>query len=176
MCSFPPLPTLDGMMLKSLPVDCLFFCCLLFLWIQCALIMFSTDLASSNIITSRVSGRGHRIGAVCPCVRVSVCPCSNRRTAWRIYGLWSITTKGLWGEGTLQHGSREVRQRSGVFISKIFGQKNTAGILLWIQFMKYKPNCLIQQDERIILFPNQNMACSQKSMEISKNLDISQRG
>ena len=24
--------------------------------------------------------------------------------------------KGLWGEGTLQYGSREVRQRSGVFI------------------------------------------------------------
>ncbi len=24
--------------------------------------------------------------------------------------------KGLWGEGTLQHGSREVRQHSGVFI------------------------------------------------------------
>ncbi len=28
----------------------------------------------------------------------------------------SIMPKGLWGEGTLQHGLREVRQRSGVFI------------------------------------------------------------
>ncbi len=28
----------------------------------------------------------------------------------------SIMPKGLWGEGTLQHRSREVRQRSGVFI------------------------------------------------------------
>ncbi len=27
-----------------------------------------------------------------------------------------IMAKGPWGEGTLQHGSREVRQRSGVFI------------------------------------------------------------
>ncbi len=29
----------------------------------------------------------------------------------------SIMAKGLWGEGTLQHGSREVRQRSGIFIA-----------------------------------------------------------
>ena len=33
-----------------------------------------------------------------------------------IYGLWSTMAKGLWGEGTLQHGSWEGHQRSGVFI------------------------------------------------------------
>ena len=37
-------------------------------------------------------------------VREGVCVC------------WSIMAKGLWGEGTLQHGSQEVRQRSGAFI------------------------------------------------------------
>ena len=30
-----------------------------------------------------------------------------------------IIAKGLWGQGTLQHRSREVRQRSGVFMSYI---------------------------------------------------------
>ena len=38
-------------------------------------------------IISCISGRGHRIGAISLCVRVSmcvsICPCSNRRTAWR---------------------------------------------------------------------------------------------
>ncbi len=32
---------------------------------------------------------------------------------------WSIIAKGLWGEGTLQHGSREVHQCSGVFFFHI---------------------------------------------------------
>ncbi len=37
--------------------------------------------------------------------------------------------KGLWGEGTLQHGSWEVRQRSGVFIlCKVFVQWHVSGL------------------------------------------------
>ncbi len=56
-----------------------------------------------NVITSRVSGRGHRIGAVCVSVCVSVCE--------------SITKKGTLGQKdcTIWE-TREVRERSGVFI------------------------------------------------------------
>ncbi len=42
---------------------------------------------------------------------MSVCNLAISRLNRLTYG-----AKGLWGEGTLQHGSREVRQRSGVFM------------------------------------------------------------
>ena len=68
------------------------------------------------IVTSRVSDAVEVIESepsVCPSVCVSV-------SALTVH-LWSVCVdpswqKVHWGEGTSQHGSREVRQRSGVFI------------------------------------------------------------
>ncbi len=64
------------------------------------------------ILTSRVSGRVNRIGPV----HLSLCVCVLVEHVPVVCVYPSIMAKGLWGEGTLKHGSREVRQRSGVFI------------------------------------------------------------
>ncbi len=75
------------------------------------------------IFTSRISSRGNRIGPVRLCVCVSVSTLATEpldlRTQYDILIWPEHAQKGLWGEGTLQHGSREVRQCSGVFISII---------------------------------------------------------
>ncbi len=77
-------------------------------------------------------GRGNRIGPVCVCICASVCLCVCQHSHCCVCR--SIMAKGLWGEGTLKHGSREVRQRSGVFIrnSIVCQSKNMKEIVnLW---------------------------------------------
>ena len=56
------------------------------------------------LITYRISGQGNRIGPVCLSVFLSVCASVSTLTA-----ACSEVTKGLWGKGNLQHGSREVQ-------------------------------------------------------------------
>ncbi len=72
-----------------------------------------------DIITSRVSDVVEvieSIRCVCVCVCLSVIETDPLVCVCR-----STMAKGLWGEVTLQHGSREVRQRSGVFMTQNFG-------------------------------------------------------
>ncbi len=79
------------------------------------------ESTSVQIFTSCISGRGNGIGPVCLCVCASVCNLVVSRLNHLSYRhklvcvCRSIMAKGLWGEETLQHESREVRQRSGVF-------------------------------------------------------------
>ncbi len=71
-------------------------------------------------------GRGNRIGPVFVCMCVCVCLSVIQRSPGWI---------GLWGEGTLQHGSREVRQRSGVFIwyiNRVMGQNIQKLLVLFV--------------------------------------------
>ncbi len=57
------------------------------------------------------------VPSVCVCVCLSVCLSFSTLTT-EPFDV-SIMAKGLSGEGTLQHGSREVRQRSDVFIEML---------------------------------------------------------
>ncbi len=66
-----------------------------------------------TLFTSRVSGRGHRIGAVCVCVCVSVCALTTepfdvrtRNFTWNLICvcLTIHNKKGLWGKRTVQLG------------------------------------------------------------------------
>ncbi len=73
------------------------------------------------IIISRVNCRDNRIGPMCSSVHLSVCLLISALTTelfdvLMVFVCRSIMAKGLWGERTLQHRSREVRQHSGVFI------------------------------------------------------------
>ena len=63
-------------------------------------------------ITSRVSGRGHRIEAVCVCVRLSTLSQLNRLCVC----LCPSWQKDYRAKALCMRGTREVSQRSGVFI------------------------------------------------------------
>ncbi len=90
---------------------------------QSLMVLYSFSTPSSWIIifTTRVSGRGNRIGAVFPSVCVSALSHPNHLT----YDLnfWCIpqyiTKNGLLGKRTVQFGKREVRERSGVFTLQV---------------------------------------------------------
>ncbi len=80
---------------------------------------------TAGLITSRVSGRGHRIGAVLLCVCLCVCLCVF---VWHQYS-WPLTHmtshNELWGERTRKCLAREVHECSGVFIvSSLCPQSN----------------------------------------------------
>ncbi len=69
--------------------------------------------------TSRVSDAVEVIESVpSVCLSVCVCVCVCQRSHDCVCRF--IMAKGLWGEGTLQHWSREVRQRSGVFMDDYY--------------------------------------------------------
>ncbi len=68
--------------------------------------------------TSRISGQGHRIGAICVCVCVSVClwTLSRRNRLTYDLDLCPSCQKDYRAKGLCLRGTREVSQRSGVFI------------------------------------------------------------
>ncbi len=74
------------------------------------------SFGSILIFTSRTSSRGIRIGPVRLCVCVCACVCLSALSRHCVKSC--DMAKGLWGKQTLQHRSREVRQRSGVFMSR----------------------------------------------------------
>ncbi len=61
-----------------------------------------------------------------------------------------VMPKGLWGEGILQHVSREVRQRSGVFISwtKMHDRKTTNQFLITLLVPAHLQNYLLDTGVR----------------------------
>ena len=90
------------------------------------------DIIAASLTYHIVAGRPLWRGWICitihhnpypihrsrPSVLLSVCVCVCLLVE-HVLMVWvcrSIKAKGLWGEGTLQHRSREVRQCSGVFI------------------------------------------------------------
>ncbi len=70
---------------------------------------------------------------------VSVCVCicvclSALQHVLMVCVCRSIMAKGLWGEGTLQHGSREVRQCSGIFIVQIYQSCPSSGTFAYKRY------------------------------------------